>query len=459
MLKKLDNAFWETIIDTIQEGLMLVSPDGEILYVNKAFEGLLGYKFAELKGKTCALFECSDCAQARANGLAQFCSLFKKGSWRRKECVFQRKDGESVHLLKSADVIRDEKGEIVVGVETLVDLSQVVAGKKVIDNLRQQLNSTAGFKKFIGNSRIMRRVFDMATSAAHSDAHVLILGESGTGKELMAAAIHEISDRADGPFIKVNCASLNDNLLESELFGHVKGAFTGADGSRVGRFEAANGGSIFLDEIGDIPMTTQTKLLRVLQEKEIEKVGDHRPIKIDARIITATNKDLSRLIAENLFREDLFYRIGVIPIIIPPLRDRSNDIPLLAENFIKRLKKRSKKKKVEGISTEVLETLIQYRWPGNIRELMNAIEYAFALCPGGMIGPQHLPAHFQGQALAVPAAIKQNGNIMEKDQRQQLIEALENSDWNRSRAAEILGVSRVTVWKRMKKYGVQENPR
>lgn len=455
MLKKLDTEFWETIIDTIQEGLMLVNPEGEILYINKAFERLLGYNSAELHGKTCEQFACNLCFKARADGRDKFCTLFKDGNLREKECVFYRKDGKPVHLLKSADVIRDHDGKIIAGVETLVDLSKVVAGKKVIENLRQQLNHRDGFKNFIGNSGIMRKVFDMATSAAHSDAHVVIHGESGTGKELMAAAIHEISDRADGPFIKVNCAALNDNLLESELFGHVKGAFTGAEISRVGRFEAAQGGSIFLDEIGDIPMTTQTKLLRVLQEKEIERVGDHRPIKIDARIITATNKDLLQLIADNLFREDLYYRISVIPIIIPPLRNRSNDIPLLVEDFIEKVIKRTGQKKVEGISREAMELLIAYNWPGNVRELMNVIEYAFVLCSGGIINPQHLPAHIRYGTEIVPARVGSHDDGGTKDLYQQIVEALEQSGGNRLQAAEALGISRVTLWKRMKKYGIK----
>jgi len=454
---KFNNKFWETISNTIQEGLMLVSPEGEILYINKAFEKLLGYTFLDLKGKTCEQFECDLCAQARADGDDKFCTLFRSGQLREKECVFRRKDGGAVHFLKSADVIRDENGTIIAGVETLVDLSKVVAGKKTIESLRQRLNQADGFKKFTGNSRIMREVFEMATSAAHSDANVIILGESGTGKELMAAAIHEISDRADSPFIKVNCAALNENLLESELFGHVKGAFTGADRKRVGRFEAANGGTIFLDEIGDLPLSTQTKLLRVLQEREIEMVGDHRPIKIDARVITATNKDLSRLITEKLFREDLYYRISVIPIIIPPLRDRSNDIPLLVENFISKLRKRTKKNHVTGISSEAMEILIGYRWPGNIRELINALEYAFVLCPGDLITPSHLPAHIRGSIDAAPLRADQSYMGKAIDQRQELIEALKSSGGNRSKAAEILGVSRVTVWKRMKKYGVSSS--
>lgn len=242
--------------------------------------------------------------------------------------------------------------------------------------------------------------------------------------------------------------------MESELFGHVKGAFTGAEYNRIGRFEAATGGSIFLDEIGDLPMATQTKLLRVLQEKEIERVGDHRPFKVDVRIITATNKDLVKQIADGLFREDLYYRINVIPLTMPPLRDRASDIPLLVENFINKIQQRTNTKSIKGISVEAMETLVAYQWPGNVRELMNAIEYAFVLCPGGIITPRHLPAHFRDRSTDIPAASTPTQQSKGANQKQQLLEALQRSRGNRSQAATILGVSRVTVWQRMKKYEI-----
>ena len=209
----------------------------------------------------------------------------------------------------------------------------------------------------------------------------MIYGESGTGKELVARAIHEVSNRNPNPFIKVNCASLNENLLESEFFGHVKGAYTGADKGRIGRFEAAHGGTIFLDEIGDIPMSTQVKLLRVLEEKEIERVGDHKPIKVDVRIISATNRNLDKLLAEGYFREDLFFRINVFPLRIPSLKERREDIPTIVQNFIRQNNDRTDKKKL-GMTPEAMDKLIEYAWPGNVRELRNAIEYAFVLCPG-----------------------------------------------------------------------------
>ncbi|MHB8809792.1 MAG: sigma-54 interaction domain-containing protein, partial [Desulfobulbaceae bacterium] len=386
MFYRKDSEFWKTVVETMQEGLMLVDQKGTIEFVNRAFEKIIGYTLEEVQGKSCEIFQCDRCFNARAAGKNKYCTLFKEEQVSSSECVFRRKDGGSVHLLKNAAVIRDEKGKVIGGVETMVDLSRVLEKEKIIASLRQQLHSQEGFHGIVGASPVMRQVLDLASSAAHSDAPLVIYGESGTGKEILASAVHRISQRSEGPFIKVNCAALNDNLLESELFGHVKGAFTGADYSRTGRFEAASGGSIFLDEIGDLPLSTQTKLLRVLQEKEIERVGDHRPVKIDVRIIAATHKDLQQLIRQGQFREDLYYRIGVIPVYLPPLRERITDIPLLAESFIKRIGERTGKN-ISGITRGSMEVLLQYGWPGNIRELMNVIEYAFVLCPGGMIEP------------------------------------------------------------------------
>jgi transcriptional regulator with PAS, ATPase and Fis domain len=301
----------------------------------------------------------------------------------------------------------------------------------------------------------MKKVFDLIASAAPSEAPVVIYGESGTGKELAAAAIHRLSARHDGPFIKINCAALNENLLESELFGHVKGAFTGADRTRVGRFEAANKGTMFLDEIGDLPLTTQTKLLRVLQEKEFERVGDHRPIATDVRILAATNKDLNKLMQEKLFREDLYYRISVIPIYLPPLRGRLDDIPLLVDTFVRRMRLKTEKN-ITGIAKEVLDVFMQYRWPGNIRELINVIEYAFVLCPEGDISIAHLPAQMLGQQPShVQLASKTSRKLSTGDMRQELIQALQAAGGNKSEAARRLGISRVTLWKRIKKFDIQ----
>jgi two-component system, NtrC family, response regulator HydG len=441
-------------VETMQEGLMLVDNDGHIVFANKAFEKMVGYSNEELRGRSCEVFQCNRCFSTRADGKGKYCALFKELEVRGSECVFRRKDGSSIHLLKNAAVIYDEQGKVAGGVETMVDLSRVLAKEKIIASLREQLHYHEGFHGMVGKAPVMRQVFDLVASAAQSDAPLVIYGESGTGKEILAAAVHQISQRREEPFIKVNCAALNDNLLESELFGHVKGSFTGADYHRTGRFEAASGGSIFLDEIGDLPLSTQTKLLRVLQEKEIERVGDHHPVRIDVRIIAATHKDLHQLIRDGLFREDLYYRIGVVPIHLPPLRDRAADIPLLVESFIKRIGERTAKP-IAGITSGTLDILMQYGWPGNIRELINVIEYGFVLCPGGLIEPRHLPHHIRNEMSRSAGYHSSLGKEYRNSRRERLIAALESTGGNQTMAAAILGVSRVTVWKWIRKYGIQ----
>jgi transcriptional regulator with PAS, ATPase and Fis domain len=280
----------------------------------------------------------------------------------------------------------------------------------------------------------------------------MIHGQSGTGKEMVARAIHSASPRSEKPCIKVNCAALNENLLESELFGHIKGAYTGADRNRIGRFEAAHGGSIFLDEVGDISMATQVRLLRVLEEKEIERVGDHTPIKVDVRIITATNKDLDELVAQGFFREDLYFRINVFPLACPSLAEHREDIPTIVQCFIRQNNLKGDKK-ILGLTPEAIERLTSYHWPGNVRELRNAIEYAFVLCPGGGIGVKHLPPKIVTTSKNAKS-INRNDSSFNLE-REKMIEVLRQVRGNQSEAARVLGVSRVTVWKRMKKYGIE----
>jgi transcriptional regulator with PAS, ATPase and Fis domain len=254
------------------------------------------------------------------------------------------------------------------------------------------------------------------------------------------------------PFVKVNCAALTETLLESELFGHVKGAFTGAHRSREGRFEAAQGGDIFLDEIGDLPPSTQVRLLRVIEEKVIERVGDNRPVPVNVRIVSATNKNLVELVEKGLFRDDLYFRINVVPIDLPPLRDRTEDIPLLAESFFKRIRVKSGKE-IKGISNDAMEVLMGYHWPGNVRELRSAFEYAFVTCQGPLIQPFHLPPNVYRwqEKMIAPTGSSMNQQDMKKER---LMEALKKTGGNRSEAARILGISRVTVWKQMKKFGI-----
>ncbi len=454
MLDEEHSNYWETVIDTMMDGLMVVDPEGVIISINKAMESITGYTKDELVGQSCAILDCDACFGTRAEGHDKYCALFKEGQVSRRKCMLRKKDGKPVYVHKNAAVLKDRSGTVIGGVETLTDLTEVVSKDKVITRLRRELSGKDGFKGILGTSPPMQQIFDLISSTAQSEAPVIIYGDSGTGKELVAAAIHKLGVRRKGPFIKVNCAALSESLLESELFGHVKGAFTGADRTRMGRFEAANGGDIFLDEIGDLPLSTQVKLLRVLQEKEIEKVGDHHPISIDVRILAATNKDLSTLMEEGRFRQDLYYRIGVIPIILPPLRERREDIPLLVESFINRIRLKTDKP-ISGMSREALELLIAYDWPGNVRELINAIEYAFVLCSEGEIMPNHLPARVSGQTVSTAPKRRVFQQLDADEERRRLMEALTAAGGNKSEAARILGISRVTLWKRLKAYDIQ----
>jgi len=454
MLEEEYSQYWKTIVDTMADGLMVVDSEGVIISINKALETITGYSKDELVGQSCAILDCDTCFGARAEGHDKYCALFKEGHVTRRKCTLRRKDGKPLYVHKNAAVLKDSDGRVLGGVETLTDLTEVVTKEQVISRLRRELSGEDGFHGILGRSSAMLQVFDLISSSAQSEAPVIIYGDSGTGKELVASAIHKLGPRRKAPFIKVNCAALSESLLESELFGHVKGAFTGADRTRLGRFEAANGGDIFLDEIGDLPLSTQVKLLRVLQEKEIEKVGDHRPISIDVRILAATNKDLHRLMEEGRFRQDLYYRIGVIPIILPPLWERREDIPLLVETFINRIRLKTDKP-ITGMSKDSLDLLLRYDWPGNVRELINVIEYAFVLCHEDEIMPNHLPARITGEQSRVTPKRRMAQRHTNDEERKRILEALESTSGNQSKAAEILGISRVTLWKRLKAFDIQ----
>ncbi len=461
--------YWKKIVGTMNEGLMLVGPDGTIVMVNKAFEELTGYTSAEVVGRPCTLLECDACEGAMKASAHRWCKLFEQGQVIKCRCHLLKKDGTYVSALKNAAVLKDDNGLQLGAVEVLTDLSELDRLDQKLELLSRQLAEEDGFHGIIGKSPIIQKVFDVIQKAAGSEAPVIIYGESGTGKELVARAIHQLGDRKDGPFVQLNCAALNESLLESELFGHIKGAFTGAYRHRKGRFEAANGGDIFLDEIGDVPLSIQVKLLRVLETKKFEHVGDDRPIAVDVRIITATNKNLEELIEQKQFRDDLFFRINVFPIHLPPLRKRAEDIPLLVSTFIRRMRSRTGKN-IARLTPAAMERFMEYHWPGNVRELKSALEFAFVLAEGDVIDLDQLPPK-----IAVPATppastvrlplnarspeesgktgtvLSNTGDLSEKEA---LIEALKKTNGNQSQAARMLGINRVTVWNRMKKYGI-----
>lgn len=453
IMTELSDTLWKKIVDTIIDGLVVISRRGEILAVNQAFLEMTGYRREELIGRPCALMRTDGCFSEASSGESKVCELFRSGAVRRQRGSLVRKDGSLVHVVKNAILMPGETGEPV-AVETFTDVSELVAQERVASRLRRELNREDGFQGLIGRSPVMLNLFALIESAAPAEAPVMILGESGTGKELVAGAIHRLSPRRQGPFIKVNSAALHESLLESELFGHVKGAFTGADRTRVGRFEAAHGGDIFLDEIGDLPQATQAKLLRVLQEKVVERVGDHTPIPVDVRLISATNQDLRQLMSEGRFRQDLFYRVNVIPIQVPALRERRDDIPLLVEAFMARIRLKTRKA-IFSISKEALEMLMAHHWPGNVRELINVMEFAFVLCNGDMILPGHLP-DLRSPRPTVRAKATEPGQVLPQDERELLRQAIAAAGGNKAEAARMLGISRVTLWKRLKKYNLQD---
>jgi PAS domain S-box-containing protein len=446
------NEYWKTVVDTIQDGVMIVSPEGTIVSVNRAFEEITGYQRREIVGQSCAVLNCTSCEIIRDKVGCNWCAMFEKGRLRRQKCLLVRKDGTPVSVVKNASVLTDGEGNVTGAVETMTDITDLIDKETQIATFRKELDAEDRFYGMIGTSALMQQVFELITNAAQSDAPVIIYGESGTGKELAAKAIHDASQRRKKPYVKVNCAALNESLLESELFGHVKGAYTGAHRDREGRFELAQDGDIFLDEIGDLPLSTQVKLLRVLEEKVVERVGDHRPIAIDTRVISATNRNLTELIDKGRFREDFYYRINVIPIHVPPLRERIDDIPLLARSFFDRILLKSSKK-IEGLTNPALEALMRYNWPGNVRELKSAFEYAFVACQGRTITPENLPRHIVegGKPAAVMAPTDANLDELKKER---LIKALERSGGNRSEAARRLGISRTSVWNQIKRYHI-----
>lgn len=323
--------------------------------------------------------------------------------------------------------------------------------------LRQELDKKYGMEKLIGNSAPMLKVFDLVQQVANSTATIMIEGESGTGKELVAQALHNLSSRKSNPFVIVHCAALSAQLLESELFGHEKGAFTGANARRIGRFEEANHGTIFLDEIGEIDAATQVKLLRVLGERTIQRVGSNQNLPVDVRVITATNKDLEAMVKEGKFREDLFFRLNVVPIKLPPLRDRVEDIPLLADAFIKEFS-RQNQKKITGLTSDAQDALLRYDWPGNVRELRTAMEYGVTLARGERIGLKDLPERVLGAKSELsPASLSSRVDLnLEKMEKLFIEQALKVCNGNRTEAAQKLGISRRTLHRKLLQYRLEE---
>jgi two-component system, NtrC family, response regulator HydG len=449
--------FLNQIIESMADGVFTLDADGRITSWNPAMERICGYSAAEALGQTCRILGCSRCFGRDCPVDHNACGLLREGRAEDNECLLQHRDGHSVPVIKNARAVRDDTGKIIGAVETVTDLTELKKARQAADAALQRLEERFRFANIIGKSKGMQDVFDAIQAAAASRATVLIDGESGTGKELVAAAIHYNSDVAAQPMVTVNCSALSETLLESELFGHTRGAFTGAHRDRMGRFEEADGGTIFLDEIGELSPFIQVKLLRVLQEREIERVGDSRRRKIDIRVIAATHRDLYALVQQGTFREDLYYRLKVFPICLPPLRERREDIPLLVNHFIGR-QNQATGKQIHGVTQTAMRHLLDYPWPGNVRELENAIEHAFVICRHEEIDTRDLPAEIRlGHRLPPPAtaaAPPRHYRVARDLTRERLVELLDASGWNKAEAARRLGISRTAVWKYMKKWEI-----
>ena len=348
--------------------------------------------------------------------------------------------------------------------EILLAFKRAFSQQEVIEEneqLKTQLDQRFGRESIIGNDRRMQKTFDMIDSIADTKATVLITGESGTGKSLIARAIHQRSSRRQAPFIEVACGALPENLLESELFGHVAGSFTGATGNKEGKFKQAEGGTIFLDEIGTASPSMQVKLLRVLQELEFEQVGGNKTFKVDTRIILATNEDLSQAVAEGRFRQDLYYRVNVINIELPALRERVSDIPTLAQHFLSKICE-DENKQVEGFNAEAIQALADYRWPGNVRELQNIVERAVLLGKGPLLSVHDLPTHIANTHSNTVTITPVNQQMtlkeaLEGPERQIILKCLRDNNWNRNETADQLGINRTTLYKKMKKLGLEDS--
>ncbi|MBF0627295.1 MAG: sigma 54-interacting transcriptional regulator [Magnetococcales bacterium] len=455
----------ETITNSIREGVIVVDHQMIVHSVNPA--ALNACHFAMPAQGYSLLTQKGGCVPDIAALLQRVIALRKAELNHHLSCAGPGEEHTEVRV--SATPLIDHLGHCHGAVVVILDRSSLTP-------LPELLRKRRTFHRLIGMSEKMQEVYDLIESLANMDTTTLITGESGVGKELVAEALHFKGKRSNGPMVKVNCAALQDNLLESELFGHVKGAFTGAVRDRPGRFEVATGGTIFLDEIGDISLSMQTRLLRILQEKELERVGDSRTIRVDVRVVAATNKNLAEQIRLGRFREDLYFRLNVVEINVPPLRQRIEDIPLLVNHFIQKFN-RKYEKSIVGVQEGVMEMFSQYPWPGNIRELENAIEHAFVICRLNTIRIKHLPKNLVVQRpCADPTAIEFEAEPAEEEslpppcpitaattaatppngsEKESLLRALEEAQWKKKKAARLLGVSRSTFYRKLEKFGIK----
>jgi PAS domain S-box-containing protein len=448
----------DVVLEKLEEGVLFLDEQRNIVAINPSAAHMIGLKHSDIIGKSCpTVFPGTPCASTcEKSGKCSLMGTSAKENKLVQNIVVARPDGMLVPLNMWATALPADQSQAHCAVVLRNRTHEV------------QLEDTASRRLRMGNlvgySHAMQVLFSEILLAASSDANVLIAGETGAGKELVAQAIHDNSRRAKNTYLQVHCAALPENLLEAELFGHSKGAFTGATAERPGRFEAADGGTLLLDEIGEVPLSIQVKLLRVIQEKEVVRLGENIPRKVNVRIIAATHRDLSAMVKNGEFRSDLYYRLRVLPLRVPSLRERREDIPLLASSILLGMAKHYQREEVT-LSTQVTDVLLGYDWPGNVRELINALEYALVHANGAAILPRHFPAELR-VALATPIVSEGQGDApltryyrgsLAEREKVLILAALAEAGGNKSTAAEKLGMSRTTLWKRLKQYGIPDD--
>jgi two-component system response regulator PilR (NtrC family) len=433
----------KSVLDTVDDGVTIIDNNLNVIFHNEAIRK----NFGDIKGRLCyevfrgRVEPCVDCLILK---------VLKDGKQRKVLSDTVGPKGQVMWMECASGPLKDNEGNIIGAVEIVRDVTEQMHLSEECSTLKREMTRQARFENIITQSKMMKQIFGLIEKVAPTDSTVLISGESGTGKELIARAIHTNSNRKNEPFISVNCSAIPENLLESELFGHVKGAFTGAFRNHPGLISTADGGTLFLDEVGEIPQALQAKLLRFLQEGTCRRVGDTQIQQYDVRILSATNRNLEEAVKDGLFREDLFFRLNVIPIYLPALRERKEDIPLLANHILQQICD-AHKRHVTGIASQTLKKLMDYSWPGNVREMQNVLEYALHIAEDhGTITDDHLPPRLQ-EAQETLSETKQFISIEEFTK--QSILALQN-EYKEEEIAEVLGISRKNLWEKRKRWGL-----
>ena len=434
------------ILDNLDVGIFTVDRGGRVTFFNTAAEKISGFSRREILGESCSkIFD-----KKESREIFSMQETIVSGQPRSsRQGKMMTRDGGSIPIRANYMALRNEKGTIVGGLTTFHDLT-------LMQQLKQAMSDRYTFHDMIGRSPAIQKIFDMINVVAATDATILIEGATGTGKDLLAKVVHSASRRSDQPFVKVNCAAIPDNLLESEMFGYVKGAFTGAERDKSGRFQEADGGTIFLEEIGDLPLALQAKLLRVLEDKEFYRLGSRHTVKVDVRIISASNRNLENLVAKRLFREDLYYRLNLFRIELPELKDRQVDLPLLIGHILRRLSA-ARGGRLPEVSENVMEILLNYRYPGNVRELENVLEHALIICQEETIQLRHLPEYIQRRRTTHNPPAKRSVrplHVSDAVERDKIISVLKQHNGHRVKTAKALGMERTTLWRKIKKYGI-----